>query len=425
MEKKEIFKLIIDEFQKKNLPEFKQRDFDVPDINKVISITGSRRSGKTYFFYQKISYLLKNTAKENILYINFSDERLFPLKLPELQYILDAYFELYPKKKEERIYLFLDEVQEVEEWEKFVRRIHDTENIRIFITGSSSKLLNKEIHTSLRGRTLNYTMYPLSFMEFLRFENVVLEKNFEYSSQRYLIKKYLSDYLRNGGFPETVIFKDQQMEILKNYTELIIYKDLVERYNIRNLSLVKHMLKYLLTNISAPFSVHSYRNVLSQEMAVKEETISEYLSYMEDAYIVFPVSIFSYSIKKQQANPKKIYCIDNGLRNVVSFQFSKDEGRLAENLVFISLIRNGKEVYYWKDKQEVDFIVKDSKADIIAINVFYSDDISERETASLLDFKKEFNKTKELIILTKDLEKKENGIKFIPLWKWLLTNNNL
>ncbi len=419
MEQKEIFKLIIAAFHKKHLPSFKPRELETPEIKKVISITGSRRSGKTYYFYQKISELLNKTAKDRIVYINLSDERLYPLKLNDLQYILEAYYELYPQNKNKKIFLFLDEVQEVGGWERFIRRIYDTENVDIFITGSSSKLLHKEIHTSLRGRTLNYTMFPLSFKEFLEFNDVTLEKNFQYSDQRYAIKKFLNEYLNNGGFPEVTI-NEQKRELLENYMELIIYKDIIERYKIRNLALIKNLMKYLLTNVSSPFTVNSYHKALSKEMAIKQETISEYLAYLEDAYVIFTVNLFSYSLKQQQANPRKIYCIDNGLRNVVSFKFSKDEGRLAENMVFVELKRRDKEIYYWIGRGEVDFVVKERDNSLTAINVSYTNKIEEREINALMDFKKEFKKTKNLIILTKDLEKKEKGITFIPLWKWLL-----
>jgi len=419
MEKKEIFKLIIKEFHKSDLPKLKPRDFEVPDINKIISITGSRRSGKTYFFFQKIKELLKTIEKEKIIYLNLSDDRLYPLKLNDLQYILEAYFELYPKNKTKKIFFFLDEVQEVDKWEMFVRRIYDKEKIQIFITGSSSKLLNKEIHTSLRGRTLNYTMFPLSFKEFLKFKNITLENNFEYSSQRFTIKKIIKEYLNEGGFPE-IVNNEKKREILENYLELIIYKDIIERYNIRNLTLIKTMIKYLLTNVSSLFTVNSYYNSIKKEFSVKKDTIGEYLSYLEDAYIVFTLNLFSYSLKQQQSNPKKIYCIDNGLRNAVSFKFSKDEGKLAENLVFVELQRRNKDLYYWKKKNEVDFVIKETNQDLKIINVCYSNEIDERELKGLLEFKKEFKKTKEMIIITKDLEKKENNIKFIPLWKWLL-----
>lgn len=419
MSKKETFKLLIQEFQQRELPSVIKRDFDIPDINKVMSITGSRRSGKTYFFYQKIAEVIKRTAKDKAVYLNLSDERLYPLKVTDLQYLLEAYFELYPHNKETIVYLFLDEVQEVEEWERFVRRVYDTEKVRIFITGSSSKLLHKEIHTLLRGRTLHYTMFPLSFKEFMRFKGIVLEKNAEYSQQRYHVKKAFADYLYNGGFPEVAIHNEKQ-KLLEDYHDLIIYKDLIERYNIRNLALIKNMLKYLLTNISSLWSINAYQKAISKDVPVKNETISEYLSYLEDANVIFTTSLFSYSLKQQQANLRKIYCIDNGLRNVVSFMFSKDEGRLAENLTFIELLRKEKEVYYWKGKGEVDFIVKENDDTFQAINVCYSNEIPERETKALFEFKKKFKKTKKMMILTKDIEKIEGGIIFVPLWKWMI-----
>lgn len=419
MNKKEIFKLLIKEFHERKLPEFKERELKIPDVKKVISITGPRRSGKTYYFYQKISELMKKTDKDSIVYLNFADDRIYPLKLEDLQGLLDAYFELYPNNKSKKIFLFLDEVQEVKKWELFVRRVYDTENISIFVTGSSSKLLHKEVNTALRGRTLNYTMFPLSFQEFLKFRNVQLEKNFEYSNQRYVIKNLFNDYLNNGGFPEIVLNK-QKKEILENYLELIIYKDIIERYNIRNLNLIKNLINYLFTNIATLFSSNSYYNLIKKEIVIKKDTINEYLSYIEDANIIFSIKVFSYSLKKQQVNLRKIYCIDNGLRNAVSFKFSKDEGKLAENLVFVELKRRGEEPYYWKDKGEVDFVIKNKNQNLTAINVSYTDEIDKRETEALLNFKKDFKKTKEMIVLTKDLEKQERGVSFVPLWKWLI-----
>jgi hypothetical protein len=423
MTKKEMFKYIIKEFHEARLPELYERKLTIPETQKVISLIGLRRAGKTFYFYQLINNLIEDSINPSqILYINFEDDRILPLNVKELNTILEAYYELYPENTSETLYLFFDEIQNIDNWELFIRRVHDKKNARIYITGSSSKLLSKEIATSLRGRTLSYYLFPLSFEEFLRFRQVTLNKDFEYTDARFKVKKLFSEYLVGGGFPEVVLEAEElRQDILRNYFEMFIYRDLVERFSIRNTSLLKSLVKFLITNIGTTFSVNSFYRTIKKDMPVGKDTLMEYLSYLEDINLVYLVPIFSYSLKKQQVNPRKVYCIDNGLRNAVSFMFSKDEGRLAENLVFLELKRRSKEPYYWKNKGEVDFVIKDRDSSLTAINVSYTDEIDERETKALLEFADEFSpKVKELILLTKDLEKTEGRIKIIPLWKWLM-----
>ncbi len=416
MDKKELFKYLIKEFQERDLPNFISRDLIIPKIKKIVTLVGTRRSGKTFYFYQLIKNILDSgIAKERIVYLNFEDDRILPLNFKELDSILEAYFELYPENKKKEVYLFFDELQNIKSWELYVRRIYDTEKVHLFITGSNSKLLAKEIATALRGRTLSFNLFPLSFKEFLNFNKLMLDKDFSYTSERFKVKNYLEKYVNLGGFPEIALEKNQlEQKILKNYFEVMIYRDIVERFSVRNIHLLKDISKFLLTNISVPFSINAYYNALKENMAVGKETVFEYVSYLEEAGVIFLVPFFSYSLKKQQANPKKVYTIDNGLRNAVCFRFSQDEGKLVENLVFLELKRREKEVYYWKGKGEVDFVVKDE----MAINVSYTNDIAEREVNSLLELKNEFKGR--LIIITRDLEKSEKGIEFIPLWKWLL-----
>ncbi len=418
-----MFKYIIKEFHEARLPELYKRKLTIPETQKVISLIGLRRAGKTFYFYQLINNLIEDSINPSqILYINFEDDRILPLNVKELNTILEAYYELYPENTGETLYLFFDEIQNIDNWELFIRRVHDKKNARIYITGSSSKLLSKEIATSLRGRTLSYYLFPLSFKEFLRFRQVTLNKDFEYTDARFKVKKLFSEYLVGGGFPEVVLEAEElRQDILRNYFEMFIYRDLVERFSIRNTSLLKSLVKFLITNIGTTFSVNSFYRTIKKDMPVGKDTLMEYLSYLEDINLVYLVPIFSYSLKKQQVNPRKVYCIDNGLRNAVSFMFSKDEGRLAENLVFLELKRRSKEPYYWKNKGEVDFVIKDRDSSLTAINVSYTDEIDERETKALLEFADEFSpKVKELILLTKDLEKTEGRIKIIPLWKWLI-----
>lgn len=422
MKKISTFKYVIKEFHEGTFPEVTPRDLCIPEINKTISLVGSRRAGKTFYFYQVINDLLsEGLAKDRILYVNFEDDRLFPLKVEELSELLEAYYELYPENKDLQKYFFFDEIQNITNWEIFVRRIVDRENAKVYLTGSSSKLLSREIATSLRGRTLTFYLFPLSFKEFLRFKNVHPGKDFAYSSSRFKIKKLFKEYLDFGGFPEVVSSGTLKQAILSNYFEMLIYKDLIERFSIRNTMVLRSLTKFLITNISSAFSINSYYNSLKQELKLSKVTIMEYLSYLTDINLIYLVPIFSYSLKVQQVNPSKVYCVDTGLRNAVAFRFSEDEGRLAENVVFIELKRRGYEVYYWKNTREVDFIVKDEKGDLTAINVSYTDSINKRELEGLHEFKNQFYPAvKELIILTRDERDERNGINLIPIWQWLL-----
>lgn len=424
MEKKELFKYLIKEFHERNLPEIYPRTLEIPETRKIISLIGARRIGKTSYFFQMIRKLEASLGRKKILYINFEDERILPLDVKDLNFILDAYYELYPENVDQELYLFFDEVQNIPGWEVFVRRLYDRGNLKIFLTGSSSKMLSKELATSLRGRTLAFYLYPLDFREYLTFRGVEPVRDFEYSKQRFELKKLFEEYLYEGGFPEVVLEAPElRTKILQDYFEMMIYRDLVERYSVRNTTLLKTLTKYLITNIGSPFSVTSYYRAIKQEQEVSKGTLLEYLSHLEDISLVYFLPLFSYSLRAQAINPKKVYCLDNGLRNAVSFTFSKDEGRLAENLVFLELMRREKEVYYWKNGGEVDFVVKEKDNSLTAINVTYSDSIAEREVSALKKFSGEEEfvpRIKELILLTKDTEKTENGITYIPLWKWML-----
>lgn len=429
MDKKNIFKLVIKEFHESKLPETKERDLELPQkTNKIITLSGPRRSGKTYYFYQVIRKLKKKIEQTRIIYINFEDDRLLPLAIKDLDDLVEAYFELYPENKTRKIYCFFDEIQNIDNWELFVRRIYDKEKVKIFLTGSSSKLLSQEIATSLRGRTLNYQMFPLSFKEFLRFKDIEPDKDFAYSQVRFKIKKLFQEFTVFGGFPEVVLEnEDLKMAVLKNYYDLIIYRDLAERFSIRNTNFLKSLSKYLITNFSAPFSINAYYQNLEKPLRPAKETVLEYLSYLQEIELIFLLPIFSYSLKAQQVNPKKNYVIDNGLRNAVSFRFSQDFGRLLENLVFIELKRRNEEIYYHKQKRECDFIITNNlkASEAIQVTQELNKNNKEREVGGLIEAMREY-RIKQGLILVQDLkektEEKIDGrkIKFIPLWEWLL-----
>jgi uncharacterized protein len=385
---------------------------------EIVILNGVRRSGKTTLLFQTINSLLnKGVDPKRILFVNFDQSDIFNLD-DSFKKILDSYFqEVAPEKK---CYLIFDEVQNVKGWERWAKSIYDEKKHQLILSGSSSHLLDNKLATLISGRYLKIEVFPLDFKEFLDFKNIKRGNKLERLSNKNQIIKSLKEFIYFGGFPKIIFEKNQNLkeEILKNYYETIIYKDILSNHEIRQRELIKELLYYLVSNFT---SLYSYKN-LAKLLSADFSTIKEYFGFIKESKAFFSSSFFSYSLHVQNRNNKKVYCIDNGLRNAVSFKFSKDEGKLTENLAFVELKQRGKNIYYWQNakKQEVDFVVKNKDNFLTAINITYSNEINEREIKGLLEFKKEFKKCNELILLTKDLEKQEKGIKFIPLWKWLL-----
>lgn len=423
---KELFKKLITDFIEKDIEGITPREYDIPlESKKIISLIGVRRSGKSSILFNIINKIRENIARENIIYINFEDDRLYPLELKSLNLLLESYFELYPSKKNEKIYLFLDEVQVVEKWESYVRRVYDNENIQIYITGSSAKLLSTEIATSLRGRTITYEIFPFSFKEYLHYKDIKI--NLYSSKSISYINNALNNYLIDGGFAET-INEDSLIarKILSDYLELIVYKDIVDRYNITNRSLLKTLNKYCFTNISTLVSFTKlYNEFKSQGFKISKDTIFNYMSHLEDAYAVFTVPIFRNSIKEEQRNPKKIYAIDNGFKKIYDYAIGDDISKLYENIIFLHLRRQTKEIYYFKEKQEVDFYAKIEGKEHI-VNVSYkieSEKTRQREINGLIEAMEYFNLKKSYLINSHEeslVEIDGKKIFILPLYKYLL-----
>lgn len=385
-------------------------------LKEVTIITGVRRSGKSTLMYQIICNLLKQGINpRQILFVNLEDKKL-------IKDSLDDIYECYRENvnADEKAFVFLDEIHKKENWESWIRKKYDIKaDAKFVISGSCSYLLKREYSTLLTGRNLTFEVYPLSFSEFLAFngiDNDKIKAGIATEKTRLAVLRFLKEYMSLGGFPE-VFFKPEnyKIKLLEQYFDDIVYKDIVDRYNI-NAQKAKDLALYFMTNFTHAISLRSLRSMTK----ISYDTIKDYLSYYLEAFMFFTLDHFSYSVKEQKTLPAKIYCIDNGLRNAVSFKFSGDYGKLAENAVFVELKRRGKTVYYWKNTGEVDFIVKNKNNTLSAINVSYTDELDEREVKSLQEFKKTFKKTKELIIITKNTEKTGNGIQFMPLWKWLL-----
>lgn len=421
--KKEGFKFLIQEFHSQPLPETCPRELSVSlKTKKVVTVYGPRRSGKSYFLYTLIKQLTaEGVSNDRILYLNFEDDRILPLKVEDLGSLLEAYFELYPENKNSEKYFFFDEIQNVPDWEIFVRRIHDKENVRIFLTGSSSKLLSREIATSLRGRTISFALYPLSFREILRFKGIPAERNVEYGPDRFRIKKLLDEYLEHGGFPEIVLEENNLIrnKILEEYFESLVLRDLAERHHAENMPLLRDLLKHLFANSACLFSVNAYYKAVRQVLPASRRGITDYLRYIQETGYIQLLPKFSYSLKEQRVNPQKIICLDLGVRNRVVFRFSPDTGKAAENVVGGSLTRRMDSVFYWKGKREVDFVFQESSG-LCGINVTYGSSVHDRELEGLLELKKEMKNVRKLLLVTKDTEGKSGEVEMVPLWKWLL-----
>lgn len=422
--KKEIFKQLITNNQEKSFDYVFERDIDFPlSSNKIVAFIGVRRSGKTHLMYHAIKRLRKTMPIENIVYLNFEDDRIFPLNLQDLSLFSEAYYELFPDKKSEKVIFFFDEIQIVENWEKYIRRLYDTENCQIFISGSSSKLLSREIATNLRGRTLTFEIFPLSFKEYLQFNDIKI--NIYSSKSKSQIVNYFEKYLQYGGFPE-LLFGNVRFarQTLQEYIDLIVYKDLIERYKITNLYLMRYLVKYCFTNISTLLSFNKLFNDLkSQGIQLSKNTLYNYMQYLEDAYAVFSMPIYSRSVAEQSKNPKKIYSVDIGFKTAISL--SLDIGHKYENIVFLQLRKTTKDIFYWKSNQEVDFIYIHNEQ-LKLINVAYdlsNPDTFKREINGLIEGMKKTN-TSEAFLINNEKEDTllidNKTIYIIPLWKWLL-----
>ncbi|HLC84289.1 MAG TPA: ATP-binding protein [Candidatus Nanoarchaeia archaeon] len=389
---------------------------DLVKTGQIVTLIGPRRSGKSTLMLQFAQDLINcGTKPENTLYINFEDPR-FSGEL-SLQFMQDAYETylqyLHPQGP---VYIFLDEIQLVEGWEKFVRSLHERKEATLIVSGSASQLLSHEFGTVLTGRQLPLHVFPLTFKEFMQFNDLACSTALDIAANKTRIKGLLLEYLRYGGFPQVVLSK-QKEAILTQYFQDIIARDLVERHHIKNSSKVRELARYYLGNISAPCSFSKIRNYLK----ISLDSVERYSHYLEEAYMTLFVRKYAHSLKEQELSPRKVYCIDSGLRNMLAFTFSKDIGKLYENLVFLKLLQQKKEIFYSKQERECDFIVREKNKITCALQVCYDlDEHNEKRELEGLQQSMMRLKIPKGIVITEDLEKTQGPIEFIPLWKFLL-----
>lgn len=426
MRKEDLLKYMIDKKESiKNLHVFSRDTHFELTKSFIISIVGPRRSGKTYSLYDLIKNKLK-LADEDFLFMDFEDAELTGINFKEILEAVNLHEEYYGKKP---TYVFLDEIQNIENWSKSVRSLFETKRFFLLVSGSSSKLLSKEIATSLRGRALTYNMLPLSFKEFLRAKGIEIKKLYS-TSEENQIKNYMRKYFKYGGFPDIVNEEKLATKFFNEYIDLVIFRDIVERHKVKNVFVIKFLIKNLISSFSKEFSVHKvFLTLKSQGIKVSKKTLYEYVTYLEDAYFSFFLKKFSYSSRKRNLSIPKVYINDVGIINSSIPSSSNNVGRIMENIVFLELKVREKEMYYWKESQhEVDFVVigKGNKIEqLIQVCYDISDiDTKKREINALAKASSEL-KCKDLLIITysQEGEEKVKGkkIRFIPLWKWLLS----
>jgi uncharacterized protein len=400
-------------------------------IRKAHVFIGMRRSGKTWAMYQCIHQLLaKGVEKHQIVYINFEDDRLLDFRAGDFQLLLDTYFSLYPKCADcKGVYFFFDEIQQVEGWEKFIRRLLDTTMAGIYISGSSSKMLSKEIATSLRGRTITYEIFPFNFREYLIYHKVKPAEKLS-TAQTAQVSHWGDKFLLYGGFPESLALKlDFHRQLLQGYIDVVIYRDIAQRHSVANVEVLREFIAYCLQNISALISMNKvYARLKADNRNIGKDSLYEFINYLEDAYCLFAVPLYSFSANKRTMNPKKIYAIDQGFISAYTIKSEYEKAARLENAVFCALRHKNEKIFYYKTKsgKEVDFVqvMQDSTVELYQVCVtLSSQETRNREISALAQAMEELGIKHARIITTNEKEDiKINGlhIECVPFWQWVL-----
>ena len=419
-------KYFVDKKEEIKSLEIKDRDIKAtPSKNFANAIIGPRRAGKSFFLFNLIRKL--KLRDKDYLLINFEDDEIRSLEREKITKCIHLHTEIYG---EEPKYLFFDEIQNLERWQSFIYSLVEKKRYYIFITGSSSKLLSKEIATQLRGRSINVVVFPFSFKEFLRIKNFKFKEIYS-SYEEAKIKNLLRNYLNTGGFPQVVLKEIAKKTFFREYLNVVLYRDLVERYKIENPEVARFLLYSAVQSFTKEFSLNKIYRQLKQKTEVSNKTVYAYSTYLGEIFFAFFLRKFHFSHKKSLLSMPKIYINDNGL--ALNLGFFPDIGKLMENLVFLELkkkeLEGEYEIYYWRDyrQKEVDFVIKEGLKVKQLIQVTYAfarDEIDKREIKSLLKASEEL-KCKNLFVITWDYENEEKidrkRIKFIPLWRWLLS----
>ncbi len=396
---------------------------------EIVAVQGVRRSGKSTILLNTIKRLLaKDVPRHNILFVNLEDPRFMnDLDVTLLTMLKETYIEyLNPSGIP---YVFLDEIQNIPGFEKWLVKEYELKRIQAFITGSNATLLSREIGTVLSGRYLDVTVFPLSFQEFLSFKNLNIRTKLDVVHHRIEISRAFSEYLLFGGFPRVTLIEDPELKKaeLKAYFDSILLRDIVARYRLDNVEALMSLSVYLLSHTANVLSL----NALKNHFGLSFDLINRYVAYLENAYLIFRIPLFSWSLKKQQVNSRKVYAIDTGLAHIVSFQVGRKIGSALENLVFLELLRRGRDVYYYKTagNLEVDFIIKENEriTEMIQVSADIEEDrTKKREIRALIKAATELSyaDTATLMLLVPDkdeiLSVAGKEVRIIDVKAWLL-----
>lgn len=410
-------------------PLYVEKMLSFADSGQVLVITGARRSGKSFLMKQVASALhRKGVEKKNILFINFEDPRWVKRDTVLLDEIVETYREnLQPGEKP---YLFLDEIQEISGWERWVRTMHELNKATLIVSGSNAKLLGRELGTVLTGRHLDIVVYPLSFREFLEFKGMQSFSNLKDIS---VIRGYLKEYLERGSFPALTFLREGIWDWFLSYYDDVLEKDLIKRFRIRKTEELKALLNFYMSNIGKLASF----NAAAKFLKISPDTTEKFASYFEQAYLIFSMKRFSFGLKEQRKSSRKIYSIDTAFALAVGFRMNDDFGRVAENIVYLEYLRRKMsnpefQLFYWKEEQsgrdgkEVDFVVKNRDGILEIVQVCMgnlTEDTKKRELRAIAKAAKKLV-PKKIVVITDEYEGNEKyeygNVIFVPLWKWLL-----
>lgn len=427
-----VLKEIILESQELEIEAGVARRLDLtPVAGKATVCIGVRRSGKSTFMLQLAQRLLaQGASRQNILHLNFFDDRLHTLQHDNLGVVLEAYFSLYPEKKNlEKIYCFFDEIQVIPGWEAFIERIMRTEKCEIYLTGSSAHMLSKEIATQMRGRALAWEMYPFSFGEFLDYSKIDSRQAMS-AKRRMLVQKGFNAYWEQGGFPEVAgMSRRLRIKTHQEYFGAVLFRDLVERHDVSHPRAITDLAHRLVDNTASLYTVNSLTGYLkSLGHKAPKATVSDYLEWFEDAYFLFSVRIFDASLNRANVNPKKIYCIDHSLAASVGSGILVNAGHLLENLIFIALRRTTPDIWYYRTRngREVDFIVQQDDRHRMLIQVcetLADPQTRKRELAALNEAMAELNLANATIVTRQEeysIDVDAGLVEVVPAWRFLL-----
>jgi len=416
----------LEEWEMPSLVSRNQPAIDPADLKRILAIVGPRRSGKTFFMYQIIQSLLQGGqySKEDILFLDFEDYRLGEFTGDTMDELFTAFHQLagrYP------LFLFFDEIQNLSNWNRVLRTLHNRRQFKIIVSGSNSELLSSEIATELRGRYEDIIMLPFSFQEYLRYRDISFTPVSLHTAVRGNILAAFDAYIKHGGFPEVAMAgsESEQRRLLQSYFKTIFYRDILERYNIKARYVLDALMNDILENYAGIFSITRFEKQLkSNNLPGSKRTIANYFHYLTEAFFTIVNEKFSFSPRQRIMNPKKAYLTDTGFA-ALGRPFTENRGRIIENIVAIELFRRGIETYYFKNKNECDFIIKQGHSPTHAIQVCWelTNRNEKREIAGLMDACSALDLTSGIILTyVQEEEREKDGLKIsvLPVWKWLL-----